>query len=254
MSGPIINPYVFAAGFSPPDLANLVSWIRPEELAGFTNDDPIGTWTAHIGTDWTQATAGAKPLNKTGSVNGFPAADFDGTDDFLENSYSANDADDTAQTWILVFKTDTAAAEQIFYWAGNEAGNGFGPEAEICLSFGHASDTLTNLYASFADGLPPSKSATFTDTTGYFIIVGNWNNLASGTVSSQVVVDGTESSASSAGTNNFATWGNVTKLGRPGLATRFFNGRIAEAALYKSLLSDADRQLWESYLQAKFGI
>ena len=72
-------------GSAPLTVATLEAWWAARLLSGFANNDPVGTWTdlSPSARDATQATAGARPLFKTGQVNGLPAIEFDGTDDAL---------------------------------------------------------------------------------------------------------------------------------------------------------------------------
>ena len=72
-------------------LTGLVAWYKPETLAAtYANGDPISTWADSSGNsrDLTGTTT-TRPLAAASAINGYMAADFDGTDDILSSaSYS----------------------------------------------------------------------------------------------------------------------------------------------------------------------
>lgn len=80
--------------FSPDDLTGLQIWVKADgtlwqdsarTVPAVANNDPIGCWddASGNGVNLLQATAGARPLYKTGIQNGLPGVQFDGTNDFL---------------------------------------------------------------------------------------------------------------------------------------------------------------------------
>lgn len=72
-------------GFTPP--AGTVAWYKADELVGFSDNDPVGTWTDDSGDGNDSVGSGStRPLYKTAIQNGLPIVRFDGTDDYLEVS------------------------------------------------------------------------------------------------------------------------------------------------------------------------
>ena len=70
------------------DLTGLVAWYKPETLAAsYANGDPIDTWadSSGNGIDLTGTTT-TRPLALASAINGYMAADFDGTDDVLSSA------------------------------------------------------------------------------------------------------------------------------------------------------------------------
>ena len=70
------------------DLTGLVAWYKPETLAAsYANGDPISTWadSSGNGRDLTGTTT-TRPLAAASAINGYMAADFDGTDDVLSSA------------------------------------------------------------------------------------------------------------------------------------------------------------------------
>src|SRR5687767_7057806 len=71
--------------FDPSTIAGLQLWLKADAITGLSDADPVTTWEdSHTSNhDATQATGAAKPIYKTGIVNGKPVVRFDGVDDFL---------------------------------------------------------------------------------------------------------------------------------------------------------------------------
>ena len=74
-------------------LTGLIAWYKPETLAAsYANGDPIDTWADSSGNsrDLTGTTT-TRPLAAASAINGYMAADFDGTDAKLwSSSFSVN--------------------------------------------------------------------------------------------------------------------------------------------------------------------
>ena len=69
-------------------LTGLVAWYKPETLAAsYANGDPIDTWADSSGNGYDlTGTTTTRPLAAASAINGYMAADFDGTDDKLWSS------------------------------------------------------------------------------------------------------------------------------------------------------------------------
>jgi hypothetical protein len=65
---------------------NPIAWYKADAITGLSDNDPIDTWpdSSGNGIDLTQ-TSTARPLYKTGIVNGLPVARFDGSDDYMSS-------------------------------------------------------------------------------------------------------------------------------------------------------------------------
>lgn len=72
--------------------------------------DPVGAWDdkSGLGINALQATAGLRPLYKTGIQNGRPAIRFDGTDDFLATAAFSADLVQPHTTFLVFKFTSTA--------------------------------------------------------------------------------------------------------------------------------------------------
>lgn len=70
-------------------LTNCYAWYKSESLSSaYANGDPITSWSDSSGNgrDITQATSASQPLAVASAVNGYMAADFDGSDDRLSSA------------------------------------------------------------------------------------------------------------------------------------------------------------------------
>ncbi len=95
--------------FTPSDVPNLELFLDGRDLVG-ADAASIATWAKRAGasgTDATQATAGNKPIIKSGvnGLNSLPVARFDGVDDFMRATF---DAGSTGFTIYLVGRTGSA--------------------------------------------------------------------------------------------------------------------------------------------------
>jgi hypothetical protein len=79
----VLGQTTTSGGFTPP--SNTVAWFKADELVGFVDNDPVGTWPDDSGAGNDVTGSGAvRPLYKTAIQNGLPIVRFDGTDDYLE--------------------------------------------------------------------------------------------------------------------------------------------------------------------------
>ena len=84
--------------WNPTNIAGCVLWLDANQITGLNNGDPVATWSdmSGNGNDATQAVGANQPTYRTGRINGLPAVDFDGGNDFLTAngaapSFSGND-------------------------------------------------------------------------------------------------------------------------------------------------------------------
>jgi len=84
-------------------LTNCYAWFKPESLASsYANGDPISSWadSSGNGRDVSQATSANQPLAVANAINGYMAADFDGSNDVL-SSASYTQSGDVAVTAVM---------------------------------------------------------------------------------------------------------------------------------------------------------
>src|SRR4051794_12858250 len=98
----MIRVPLLGSKFSPKQLPGLVRWLDVSDLSTLFQDsarttvvgndsDPLGGATdkSGQGNHFIQATAGKRPIYKTGILNGKPSLRFDGVDDQLDSLASA---------------------------------------------------------------------------------------------------------------------------------------------------------------------
>lgn len=129
--GMVVNPYVSSAGPPPlpslPSLANLKYWFAGDhdaytDVAGTTpaaNNDTVGCW-GNLGTeeDAVQNTGGARPVFKTGGINGLPFLQCSGSEWFeplLELDQPSGITAFTPFTlWIVCDNVDVTSPSSVF--------------------------------------------------------------------------------------------------------------------------------------------
>jgi hypothetical protein len=217
--------------FLPTSISGILMWLAANLITGKSNNDPISSWldSSANSNDATQSTAGYKPLYKTSVVNGLPTVYFDNTDDSLLTPL--NLADHAPFTIFIVMNY-----------------------ADVSLSVG---------YHRAIQG-----------QTNNFLIgpwSGNWSSYLNGTIAGPVIVDNnfvclTYLANGPTGDHTLRVNGSdVGAIGQPSygpgiivLGVGAYNepvfGNIAEILIYDSALSNANRDLIEAYLVAKYNL
>lgn len=220
----------------PTAYSGLVYWHTGDTL-GLSDGSAIGTWndSSSNASHATQATAGAKPLAKTGAngINGHDVARFDGVDDFLASAAPAATKPFTA--FAVVRVTDFAASRPMvgasdvaaLEWRCDQT-TGL-PEI---LSAGTASiGTGTGAPAA---GVPAVLSATFGATGAYAFYL---NGVAVGS-----------------GTNNVSFTARTLWIGGSMWLAEWFKGDIRQVGKYDSVLSTTQLDDLHRYLMADAGL
>lgn len=97
----IINPFRFASSFSPSDISGLNLWLAADAITGLSDGDTISTWEDQSASNWDATASGSgQPTYETNEKNGLPVVRFDGTDDFLSLTTSAQ----STFTIFILFK------------------------------------------------------------------------------------------------------------------------------------------------------
>lgn len=111
--------------FTPASISNLAIWVKVDSGvlnnagANASNGEAVKTWTnLATGGNFTQGTAGSRPLFVTNVQNGLPAVRFDGTDDYLSNTTFAGSS---AMTIFVVTKATTSTFVSKRFFSTNSA-------------------------------------------------------------------------------------------------------------------------------------
>lgn len=128
-----IDPLATFLPFSPSGISGLKLWLRADgtrwqdsarTTPATADTHPIGAWddASGAGNHFTQATAGKRPLLKTGIVNSLPVLRFDGSNDTLVTAV-ASGLDSASFTQFVVMKKATTGDTDIL-GTGSMAGSG----------------------------------------------------------------------------------------------------------------------------------
>ncbi|MCB1870742.1 MAG: DUF2341 domain-containing protein, partial [Gammaproteobacteria bacterium] len=220
--------------------------------AGAVNQwNDAGTWDAsyagvwHLGADYQDSTSNNNDGTNSGTTNdptGQIGAgdDFNGTSNYISTtSNEAKTANSfTISTWFNADATDYA---HHLLWEGTATGNGWGsPEAEMHISLGTNNDgSPLSDYVSFflgddsVFGQDPLEIFTaFTDTTGWHqvtVVVSNMSTTPTAAMYLDGVLVGTDT-GSLADTSR-SNWNTDLQFGKPGAASRYFDGQLDEVRL-----------------------
>ena len=235
------------------DADNLVVWLRAD--AGLTFDIPtkkISAWAdqSGISNDVSQSTSASQPLRY-----GYDGAsdkariEFNGTSDYF-NSDANSPLSTESFSIFTVAKTATPTNGDRYFSYKDAAGVDkilIGSEGDR-LTFKVTDDNATELeLRSTPTELTTSYhicSTRFDGTIGNGDLFLQYNNQ-------------TEQTGSIAGFTHAGNWDDdIFQIGweQGGLATDYLEGDIQEIIIYKTLLSDADRDKIKNYLNNKYNI
>ncbi len=237
-------------------LTNCYGWFKPESLSSsYANGDPISSWAdaSGNGRDISQATSANQPLALANAINGYMAADFDGSNDFL-SSASYTQSGIVAASFILsvdLNKNYNGIASVV---------SGSSPtwnSGSVYLDLLAQSDgTLAAHYRStnfFQVNSRPISSSQLSVST--FVILTVTNNE----LNTVYKINGNPIAAGAVfGTANIAYPSSGTSyihIGRVGLSSDALNGQITEAVFYDAVNKDNPDSVWvEGYLADKYAI
>lgn len=254
-----------------------VAWVRIPSLSATADTDigmfygnssisadpsALSTWNSdyisvyHLHDDFLDATASGNNGTNFGSIDisGIigDGQDFDGIDDYVQTSSGElqTENDFTISAW---FKADSTTMRHII-WQGISSQNGWGnsgnaTDQEMHLStgsccLGSETSDLVSAYMGNDEDETDSEVLTaqiaFTDTSDWHYGVARYSDLG-GTPMIELFIDGTSvdtddgvADASTARNN----WDTNLRIGRPGAATRYFDGSIDEVRLSSVVRSD----------------
>ncbi len=206
----------------PNTITGLQLWLQADAITGLNDADPVASWTDSSGNSHpgTQATAGFKPLYKTGILNGLPIVRFDNTDDRMTTGLTVSGA----VTAFVVYASNGSGRRVL------DASNNW--------LIGPYSGSYNFYNNSFASNLMAT-------VTGQFVVFTYRCNASTTT---EHWINGVLRASVAAG----------VAPGTIGLG-QAFNGEkadsdVAEVIIYNAAVSETDRKLVEAYLQQKWGL
>ena len=230
-------------------LTGLVAWYKPETLAAtYANGDPISTWADSSGNsrDLTGTTT-TRPLAAASAINGYMAADFDGTDDILSSaSYSHTSGGFVCH---MVVNLDTLPAVSGLI------------EIHSSATPAHIADVfetyLVSTDSEFRIGHSDTINQLFYAETSITASTNRMITSSHGVQGAFCNVDGSRATDTTAQTQsiNYANAASKTAyihIGHVGL-TYFTDGKICEVIIYQP--TALEESIWvEGYLANKYSI
>jgi len=231
-----INPHIFS---SLPITENLKMWLDASHEA-LNDGDAVSTATdlSGSGNNAVQATPSAKPTYKTGIVNGKSVYRFDGGDHIVCSS--------------LGF---ASSAFTIFVVMSYSSGN----YPALLAEMSGTSDGYVSLGGDNANKVAISKVGITTSasnlalTSGFLALTYKSAGVSGGNISLTPYRNKVAGSGALT-LSGLSTNANIDIGASKNGNADFFTGDIAEIIVYNTQLSDANRELIEDYLMAKYAI
>lgn len=212
----------------------------PGSVAGDT--ESVSLWEDYSGGNrgLTQATAAARPVLRTGIVQGKPVVRFDGVDDLLLGTALSNYITNSARTMFAVFQASSISTNSANTYANDAVVGDAGGFAGLHLKSGGPTAHAYNW-----DGTDDQVSVSIALSTPVLVMLrhegGNLYVSKNG---------GAESSVAS---GNLTTLTGALIAGRAGAGTEFA-GDIGEIALYNRALTAAEIARVTGYLRSRWGV
>lgn len=206
----------------------LTFWVRAEDLTS----TPVATWPdiSGNGNHFTQGTGASQPALASNVLNGYPAVQFDGSNDWLGSTI------DSAQpvTWAGVVQAITGSGDRTVIGSRNVA-NTSQPGAIFYL--------VSGLYTMFA-GSNVSSGVAF--NSGWLRFATGFNGA-----SSRRDLNGVLATVNP-GTRGPSLWTLGAYISTGTTRTAFWDGYIVEMAGWTRLLTDAEMGDVLGYFAAKY--
>ena len=238
-------------------LTNCYAWYKSESLSSaYANGDSISSWSDSSGNgrDITQATSANQPRAVASAVNGYMAADFDGSTELLSSgSYTQSGL--VAASIVVAFDSYAAYNGLIAVHGSSTPSWGFNPTYLTFISTSNGEFATQYVSSTYFQAQVRNVSALNLPTTTYVILT-----LASNDKNTIHRMNGTNLSSGSiaAGASSVAYPATSTAyihVGNSGLSNGVLNGKIAEIVLYDAVDEDCAESIWvEGYLADKYSI
>ena len=230
-------------GVSSISTTDLKVWFKADSLTTLSDGDVVTTWSESSGngTDATQSTTSKKPVYKTAILGGKPVVRFDGTDDFLSTTNVAIQSHCTV--FVVASQTNSGTSNPFFFEhsANANSNDGFYAMGSNASSLFKVRRTGHHAYDSDGNWFGFRSFA-----IGAFVYDGALVTRKNGVAIASSVAGGSTVSDSSTTAGLF--------LGSRNGASLFFEGDLAELAIYNDALTTDQIQLVERSLAGKYKI
>ena len=231
-------------------LTGLVAWYKPETLAAtYANGDPISTWADSSGNsrDLTGTTT-TRPLASASAINGYMAADFDGTDDILTSASYTHSGNTVA---VAVMNFDTVKDYNSAFCI-----DGVSPPSYIndyyLMQFDSTGSVrvMGSLPSNNYSTSNPSYAGSATSAATDYIVAGAYSSIGE-----LIKVNGQDSLLTSPyGTPSSPSGTAYIHMGDSGLASSVFDGKICEVIIWSPTTDYSEVPWVEGYLADKYAI
>jgi hypothetical protein len=228
-------------GAGPGGVVGVALWLDAGQLTGLSNGQAVATWSDASGNGHTatQGTSASRPVFVASAVNAQPAVQFDGVNDYLQNTSFATLSGKTGTTAFVVFQADTTSTNRVAFCESGRNVN---------------SQVYANLVYAYATTGKWGRAA-FTSNNWTI-----WNSVYDGTQGSnatrlKLYLDGVaQTLAYGATIPTVLSTGAGYDVGRPqATSLAYWDGNIAEVIVYARTLSESDRLAVQGYLKTKYG-
>jgi len=187
---------------------------------------------------------GANEPIETSSGNIDDAQAFDGSNDYIQTT-SSGSRTSTHFTWECWFKADTTTGPHHILWEGLSSENGWGAgasghhEAHINVGAYNMNNIVGCFYGTNEDAAAPNViriDTAFSDTTNWHHVVFVVANAGS-SPSGELFLDGVSQGTDIGNQTTRTDWDTNFRIGRPGAATRYFDGMVDEVRVSVSARS-----------------
>jgi hypothetical protein len=242
------SPTTAATAFLPTMLQNLTMWLDASSSNNFSlTASSVNTWfdKSGLSNNMTQATVASKPTFIT--YESSYAVDFDGTDDFLGSALSVNALiNNTNFSIFVIANVNSINTNDSVTFENNDAI--FSDRGGNMSMYLRSAGPIVGSYYYDAADIRRSATTTFTlNTTSMF----NYT-LGGGLIG--IRLNGGAITTANA-PNTIKTTTGLFDIGRNyGSAAKSLDGQVMEMILYKTTLTDFQRQQTEGYLAWKWGL
>ncbi len=213
-----------------------IVWLDAARL-GLADNTAVSSWTDFSGNNnhATQATGSQQPLYKTAQINGVPAIDFDGTNDYLQFTNHITTGSVSAytvhQSQSLDINGILNIEKHMLYSGGNFISNAYDSPREYYSSFFNLDDPTVFQFHTGGTISSDTYNSVRSNSTG---------NSARNAVRTELL------------NKPLSTVGVL--IGSLGTPVRFQNGEISEVILFNRVLGLAEKRIVNAYIGGKYSI
>ena len=243
------------------DLNALQLWLRAEDGTDASgNGDPVGQWADQSGNgnDFTQS-GSQRPTLQTNVINGRPALQFNDSNNEFLNDPDGNDNYVNGEPAFSVFTVSESNTinntESGVFVADSGPDSGGGSDQNDIISIRYDFDSGTeHLELGISTNEGGGTDLTFNSNDGTLstnpqLLQYEWSSGST----LRFFVNGTNEGSASPPSGGLSGAESVA-VGRTDGPEPYWDGRIAETFLYTATLNQAQRQIVQNYLSAKYDV